>query len=458
MPRQHRHRRHHKRTGRHDHYEEEEEERVVPQNDDPFAPNDEDTPAAAVSQQQQRRSSFTAVPVSQAVPVVAEAAIHQDPHNRGSFRRSASLNMTQMSGPGGTSNRASRKLETKQYTELIREGYSTGLARALVENVDTFDFRFWLVDNSGSMLIGDGHRYVPSGKGDGSLKTVPSTRWAEITQTVRYHAKLAALLDSPTIFQLLNDPNLRTIPQRFSVCERGEAYAAAEVVEALNIMRRVSPSGVTPLTQHIWDIQQNISSMAQDLRRKGKKVALILATDGLPTDEQGCGGQEITDAFVRALRSLEGLPIWIVIRLCTDEADVTEFYNSLDDELELSLEVIDDYKGEAQEVYEVNKWICYGVPLHRCRELGYHNRLFDLIDERPFTKEEVRSFCCLLFGIEEDDLPDPAVNFDEFLSEVTIRLQTEQMQWNPIKKKMTPWILTKELKKAYADSKVCVIS
>ena len=48
---------------------------------------------------------------------------------------------------------------------------------------------------------------------------------------------------------------------------------------------------------------------------------------------------------------MEGLPIWIVIRLCTDEAAVTEFYNSLDEELELNLEVVDEYKSEAKEVY-----------------------------------------------------------------------------------------------------------
>lgn len=441
-PHRHHHHHHPQKNERHDHQN---EGGYMPQIDDPFAPDAGFQP----------RGSVTTIetPVSYAVPV-EESEIHYDPLDRNSFK---SANMTKMSGPSGTSSKASRKMDTTQFTELIREGYSTGLARALVENVDTFDFRFWLVDNSGSMLIGDGHRYVPTGKGDGSIKAVPSTRWAEITETVRYHAKLASLLDSPTIFQLLNNPNLRTISQRFSVCEHGEAHAASEVAEALSIMRKVSPSGVTPLTKHIWDIQQHISAMAHDLRKKGKKVALILATDGLPTDEQGCGGQEVTNAFVRALRSLEGLPIWIVIRLCTDEDDVTEFYNSLDDELELSLEVLDDYKSEAQEVYSQNKWICYGVPLHRCRELGYHNRLFDLIDERPFTKEEVRSFCCLLFGIEEEDLPDPVVSFDEFLRAVKVRLQTEQMQWNPIKKKMTPWILTKELKKAYSD-KNCVIS
>ena len=394
-------------------------------------------------------------PTVRAVPI-EEAEIRHVPNTnrRDSFNGGK---MTQMNGPSGTSHRRSRKLEREQFTELIRQGFSTGLAKALVENVDTFDFRFWLVDNSGSMLIGDGHRYVTAGKGDGSLKAVPSTRWAEITETVKYHAKLAALLDTPTIFMLLNDPNLRTVPKKFSVCENGQAYANSDVTEAINIMRKVSPSGVTPLTQHIWDIQKRISEMADDLRKKGKKVVLVLATDGLPTDEQGCGGEEITNAFVRALRSLEGLPIWIVIRLCTDEESVTEFYNSLDDELELSLEVIDDYKGEAQEVYMQNKWICYGVPLHRSRELGYHNRLFDLIDERPFTREEVRSFCALLLGIEEEELPDPVVEFDEFLTEVKMRFQTEQLQWNPMKKKMTPWILTKELKKAYSDA-ACVIS
>ena len=73
------------------------------------------------------------------------------------------------------------------------------------------------------------------------------------------------------------------------------------MAEVINIIRKVSPSGVTLLTQHIWDIQQQISAMAHDLRKKQKRVALILATDGLPTDEHGYGGQEITNAFVRAL-------------------------------------------------------------------------------------------------------------------------------------------------------------
>jgi hypothetical protein len=46
--------------------------------------------------------------------------------------------------------------------------------------------------------------------------------------------------------------------------------------------------------------------------------------------------------FQTALQSLEGLPVWVVVRLCTNEHQVVEFYNNLDSQLELSLKVIDD--------------------------------------------------------------------------------------------------------------------
>jgi len=70
---------------------------------------------------------------------------------------------------------------------------------------------------------------------------------------------------------------------------------------------------------------------------------------------------------------LEGLPVWVVIRLCTNEKKVTEFYNQIDEVLEFNLEVLDDYLDEAKEVYKFNKWLNYALPMHRCRELGYHD-------------------------------------------------------------------------------------
>ena len=63
------------------------------------------------------------------------------------------------------------------------------------------------------------------------------------------------------------------------------------------------------------------------------------------------------------------------------------FYNGLDSELELNVEVLDHFAAKAKEVCKHNKYLNYAPPLHRCREMGYHNRLFDLLDERKLTKD-----------------------------------------------------------------------
>ena len=68
--------------------------------------------------------------------------------------------------------------------------------------------------------------------------------------------------------------------------------------------------------------------------------------------------------FGKALGSLAGLPVSTVIRLCTDDDEVVNFYNSLDENLELNMDVLDDFVGEAKEIHSKNKWLTYGLPLH----------------------------------------------------------------------------------------------
>merc|ERR1739844_260959 len=154
----------------------------------------------------------------------------------------------------------------------------------------------------------------------------------------------------------------------------------------------------------------------------------------------------------------EGLPVWLVVRLSTDDEEVVNFYNGLDEELELSMDVLDDFCGEAEEIFEHNKWLNYGLPLHRLREMGFHDRVLDMIDERPLTKGEIRDFCLLLFGVEKcDGLPDPSIDWDGFMSYVKELLSHEELQWNPLKRKLMPWIDLKKLDKNYGDGGGCII-
>jgi Mg-chelatase subunit ChlD len=352
-------------------------------------------------------------------------------------------------------NHKSHRLLDREISSLQDQGFPRGLAKTLSTTNEAFPLRIWVVDNSGSMRMMDGHKILETSNSK-DVKLVPCTRWSEIQQTVEYHAQMAHLLKAPTIFRLMNDPGKVVGPQQFSIGENGETFVDNELSLALQTIINVSPGGVTPLSEHIRDIRENIRNLEPALRHDGTRVVIILATDGLPTDIHGRCDYSTKQEFTEALRTLEGLPVWIVIRLCTDEDDVVEFYNNLDHELELSMEVLDDFSSEAKEVCTHNPWLNYALPLHRCREMGYHNRLFDILDERRIGLDELREFLMILFGVENfDSVPDPQLDWEGFLSRVSDIVKNEKNQWNPVTRRVGPWIDMKKLDKTYKKSHTC---
>lgn len=331
-------------------------------------------------------------------------------------------------------------------TILVEQGFTHSLTNLVHQAKQAFALRIWVVDNSGSMQHTDGHRLVtdnpniptntnmsssrnkkqkwsstnqqhqPSVSTNSSSRTfqlVPCTRWAELADTVEYHLELADLIQAPTRIRFLNPPGGRT-PSQFQIVAGEERkitrdikshdnyssnatdpmsvvprqspfYPVLSLQDAIRVVRSVQPMGCTPLSQHIRDIHKEITALRPYLQGTGQRVAVIIATDGLPTDDQGMGGHGPQREFVSTLRMLEGLPVWVVIRLCTDEESVTEFYNNLDAELELSMEVLDDFVGEAGEVQQMNRWLNYGLPLHRIRVRTEGMRFAFLVTSNPVT-------------------------------------------------------------------------
>ena len=351
-----------------------------------------------------------------------------------------------------------KELTPRDIQSLQDQGFTMGLIQAMSRNSQLFPLRIWVVDNSGSMSMQDGHRIIETRKSN-DVRLVSCSRWTELQETVDYHCQMAALLQAATVFRLLNDPGTIVGPQQFSIGETDPGNIPQELQLARTTMQRATPGGVTPLSLHVNEIRSNIMTMMQqDLMSTGRKVAIILATDGLPTDTRGYSGEGPRAEFESSLRSLEGLPVWIVIRLCTDEEAVVEYYNNLDSNLELSLEVLDDFTGEAQEVCAKNPWLNYALPLHRIREMGFHHRLFDLLDERMLSVDELREFLYLLFGQDElDGIPDPQVDFATFLDMVSIVVHRANDQWNPVTKRMGPWIDMRKLKSCYSEAGCCVM-
>ena len=168
-----------------------------------------------------------------------------------------------------------------------------------------------------------------------------STRWKELVDVVKFQAGFARAANALTEFRLLNNAAPIVV---------GNPADMVSYQQLCQVMDNSSPSGGTPLCRHINEIAAQVRAMEPQLRANGHKAAIIICTDG-----------ESSDGDVSAaLRPLHQLPVWVVLRLCTDEEKVVKYWNHIDSQLELDLEILDDLVSEAEEVHRKNPWFTYG--------------------------------------------------------------------------------------------------
>ena len=211
--------------------------------------------------------------------------------------------------------------EVKAKKFLNDHQWPPGMQASILKSCQKIPMRFFIVDDSGSMGTSDGKRTVGAGKG---TKVIDCTRWSEITASLLFHAELAEALQTPAEFRLLNGADPIIV-----------GLNTDRTGESLTFLREVledSPGGKTPLCQQIASVVREISCIQDSLRSQGKRAAVIICTDG-----------EATDGDVSAaLKPLEDLPVWVVVRLCTDEPNVIKYWEQVDSMLELELDVLDD--------------------------------------------------------------------------------------------------------------------
>lgn len=311
---------------------------------------------------------------------------------------------------------------------LLERGWPPGLTASMADSVEQFPVRFVIVDNSGSMQSRDGSRLVTAP--NGALKSISATRWAELGDVIMEMTEVAIKIESTTHFHLLSRCHLG---QFFTVAETGEggipAAGGPATYADMKAVMATSPAGTTPLTEAVQQVTQQVGAAAEKLAAKGQKAVVVLATDGLPNDPA---------SFLRALQELQRLPVWIVVRLCTDQDEVVDYWSELDRRLETPLETLDDVAGEAKEVHANNPWLTYAPSLHLARTMGLQEKLFDLLDESPLLPSQAKLLCERVLGCAE--LPEPEVDPDGFAKALKAALSRLPAVYNPIRGAMTPWV------------------
>lgn len=258
-----------------------------------------------------------------------------------------------------------------------------------------------------------------------------------------HQASWNAYIGTPCEFVLLNPPSKRGggQPQEGVDLVRVDS-ALGDTGLQLGVLKRMlertSPRGPTPLADRLREIHARIERELTQLSCVGHRVVLVIATDGLPTGTYGLDStNEKAKVALLLRRMLVDLPLHIVIRLTTDSEEVVEYYNKLDEELELPLEVIDDIESEAQEIADQgNRWLTYSPLIHTMREGGTFVKLFDLLDERRLTPVESLVLARLLLQSEaEEHLPHDASDFCNYAEE---RLSQLDYVYDPLRRRMRP--------------------
>ena len=279
------------------------------------------------------------LPVATAVPY-GEATAPRLP-SRANSRSVASLPPPPPVTPSPALENSVRELLTANtWPEGLQEYYLRRLAAVAAT--------YFIVDDSGSMSISDATRFVKHGT---KMVPVSCSRYAELQDCITFHAALANTSKHPTTFRLLNNAPPITVGG-----PRDDGTAYGRLMRALEL----SPGGSTPLCQHIREIVDELSAMAPALRSEGRRATLVITTDGEASD----------GSLAEAMAPLKDLPVWLVLRLCTDEAQVVEYWDNIDRVLELNIDVLDDLGSEAQSVREINPWLNYSEPIQRIREVS----------------------------------------------------------------------------------------
>lgn len=189
------------------------------------------------------------------------------------------------------------------------------------------------------------------------------TRWDELQQTVSIVVDLAATLDSDGIdIYFLNRSPLLHVNN------------SSQLYETFGKL----PNGPTPLTRVLTEVLNSKRSHTHD-----RKLLILIATDGIPTDDKGLNDLARLEHILRRERHPFEDRIFVTFIACTNDLQSVGYLNGFDKRIP-QVDVLDDYQSEREEVLAVqgkNFPFSYGDYVVKIL-MGAVDRWFDQLDEK----------------------------------------------------------------------------
>ncbi|CAF1024423.1 unnamed protein product [Rotaria sp. Silwood1] len=235
----------------------------------------------------------------------------------------------------------------------------------------------FIVDDSGSMN-------TPLGDITGPYDRNP-TRWDELRQTVSIVVDIASVFDPNGVdIFFLNRQPMRNVKN----------------VEQLVPVFAIPPAGPTPIVRILRQVLQEKRLEVQE-----RKLLILIATDGIPTNDSGQQDIKTLEHALRHERNpINRIPVTIIA--CTDDNESIGYLNNWDKKIP-NLDVADDYRSEREEIHKAQgKDFPFSFGDYVVKVLmGAVDNWFDTLDERRVTssgppdrhthKGKKKSSCCI---------------------------------------------------------------
>jgi hypothetical protein len=179
-----------------------------------------------------------------------------------------------------------------------------------------------IADDSGSMAS-----IVAASSATAANPYAPQrSRWDELKEGMNVIVDLATCLDPEGVdIYFLNRPPVSKVTQHAQV----------------EHLFHQPPGGFTPLSRTLRAVFGN----TQQALAEGKKLLIIIATDGQPTDDSG--NVQINEFFSLLANKPRG--VFVQIMACTDDEGAVQYLNAADENIPL-LDVSDDFHSERREI------------------------------------------------------------------------------------------------------------
>ncbi|CAF1563811.1 unnamed protein product [Rotaria sp. Silwood1] len=218
-----------------------------------------------------------------------------------------------------------------------------------------FAARLYALGNCEVVLLCD-----DSGSMNTPLQGTNQTRWDELKSLVNIVVDICAVMDSNgvDVYFLNRDPMLNVTDTRY-------------VRQVFN----TPPQGLTPLVPALRRI-----IAAKRNQSFEKKLLILIATDGAPTDAYGNSDVGTLEAVLRHERTPQ---TYVTFLACTDDLPTVNYLSNWD-KMMPNLDVMDDYRSERAEIQRtrgVNFPFSFGDYIVKSL-LGSIDPWFDSLDDR----------------------------------------------------------------------------